>query len=288
MESTNIVLSITPKVYAKIFAYAKECKWEVSGFGSFNKNGVIDTLFPLLTQKCSGSETEMDEKALEEITRSGFSKRINFHWHSHVNMGVFWSAQDKSNVENLIRFYPVLISVVVNKKGESLARLDYARPMRITHDKLPLEISVPFPPDQEMQRIRDEIEDKVSYSSGYVHPSGYQYSGGYRGSQRDFPFEGGNSDGLPFGERSGNGRGSSRTPQDLITIRRRGEVAKVPAWILQIHNKKTRREVMDLYLSGKIDHFITSKSSSSSPVITTYSREEAEDYVNSITDLTGD
>jgi hypothetical protein len=97
---------------------------EVSGLGKV----VIDDdgLFTiskaiLLPQENSGGSTDIEA---EDMSRAMFKMKddpgsLNFWWHSHGNMGVFWSATDDATIDALAK-NGWFISTVFNAKSESL------------------------------------------------------------------------------------------------------------------------------------------------------------------------
>lgn len=142
---------ISPDAQAKINVYVNECPKEISGLGLVEerKDGTfyISEIF-LLEQEVSGTETDIEASAIAKlILEIGVEKaqKLRFWWHSHVNMGVFWSGTDHSCVEQLVsNATSPIISIVYNKKGESLCRVDgwWCR-KRITEDKVYHEVDWP-------------------------------------------------------------------------------------------------------------------------------------------------
>ena len=67
-------------------------------------------------------------------------------WHTHYDFGVFWSMTDEDNIKNLITLSKnFLVSVVINKKGEVLSRLDlggkeYSIDLKIQKTKIDLDL----------------------------------------------------------------------------------------------------------------------------------------------------
>lgn len=145
-------------------AYAKNCDIEISGFGHYsvrNRNIIIDELFPLMKQVCTPAETEPHD--ISELYNSPkLSKRINFWWHSHVNMGVFWSGQDNSCIDQMGKTAMTsMISLVVNKKGEYRLRFDYFKPFGMFLDKIDLQVVPPQLSQRDINVIKREISKKV-------------------------------------------------------------------------------------------------------------------------------
>jgi hypothetical protein len=160
MSKEESVIYISPKINSRIMEYAQAASGEISGFGSINPHtNIVDKLFPLMSQECSGSETEINPKMITEFVTSGQSATANLWWHSHVMMGCFWSKTDDECIEALGRTMNSLLSIVVNKKREYKARFDLFRPIRITVD-ISLLYYYEFP-YAEIEKIRTEVKDKV-------------------------------------------------------------------------------------------------------------------------------
>ena len=166
-ENQPLPILITPKAHEKIMQYAQMCNMEISGFAALNLNTqIIDRVFPLMEQECSGSETTRDEKLLLSFIESGQSARANVWWHSHVMMGCFWSGTDNECIEQLGKSMNWLISVVVNKKREYRARVDFFKPIRVTVDAV-LRFNYEFPLE-EIEKIRTEVKEKVNIRKAIV------------------------------------------------------------------------------------------------------------------------
>lgn len=144
-------IKIKYEILSKIFAYAEACELEVSGWGVFNnKRKIIDKIFPLYEQYCSAVDTEHD--------MINVNRMANFHWHSHVNMGTFWSSQDESTIENIGKYIPTLISLVVNKRKEYKCRVDIFSPIRLTQE-CGLDLFTKQYPN--IEKIQKEVKEKV-------------------------------------------------------------------------------------------------------------------------------
>jgi proteasome lid subunit RPN8/RPN11 len=175
--------------WLKILEYAQQCPTEISGFGSIivNENDEVEVneLFPLLPQVCTGVETDPD---LTSLVVSPYSKRVGLWWHSHVNMGCFWSGTDDKCIESLGETsLKYLLSIVVNKKGEYRCRFDYFKPYRMYSDELEVDVIYNFPKTQK-DLITREIKMNVKKPEVKVYPvvenwKGRDYNGfdnGYR------------------------------------------------------------------------------------------------------------
>ena len=123
----RVILSET--VYRQIMFWVDLCPDEISGLGrvvkSKDKDGIIyrvEEVF-LLKQVVTASTTEMDKQAVKKLLYEHFKEdrkgSISFWWHSHVNMGVFWSETDYQAMEGLLEGPGFLVSTVFNKQEDT-------------------------------------------------------------------------------------------------------------------------------------------------------------------------
>ncbi len=99
-------LHIAPEVYQQVMYWVNKADFEVSGFGVIQ---IIDglpvvTKAILLEQEGTAGDTELDPAAItkaEYEMRNEEGEGLRWWWHSHVNMGVFWSATDKAAIKQL-------------------------------------------------------------------------------------------------------------------------------------------------------------------------------------------
>lgn len=140
-------VSIRADALAKIWNWVHLCDKEISGLGTVEVIGnsyVVDEVY-LYKQYVTGSETELDSAAVSSFMQSISEKkrrRLRFWWHSHVNMGVFWSSTDEECVKTLLQD-DYIISTVFNKKGENLTRVDIKKDWPLTLDNLSYGIEKP-------------------------------------------------------------------------------------------------------------------------------------------------
>ena len=104
---------------------------------------VVSEVF-LLRQTCGAAETEIDQAAvaalLVDLDTAGIDiARVRFWWHSHATFATFWSGTDAHTIDTLATG-EWLVSLVVNKAGSRLARLDVCSPARVTLDDIPVEV----------------------------------------------------------------------------------------------------------------------------------------------------
>lgn len=131
MKSTKqYTIKIDNDVYQKIMHWVDKASGEVSGLGKLTLNkttGIIEIKSAtLIKQENTGSTTDLDAAA---VSKAMFELRdepgdLNFWWHSHVNMDVFWSGTDLDTIEQIgSRGY--VVATVFNKRRELKSCLYY-------------------------------------------------------------------------------------------------------------------------------------------------------------------
>jgi hypothetical protein len=152
---------LTKNVYQEIMFYVDKSHVEISGVGRVKRTADGDMLVTkvyLLNQINSSAATDIDQEALAKLmfeSREDQEKfgDLNFWWHSHVNMGVFWSGTDMSTIKQFGK-NGYLLSTVFNKKAEmrsSYYQGDDGFKPSIFADELKTEIYTPKVDDKEMQ-----------------------------------------------------------------------------------------------------------------------------------------
>jgi hypothetical protein len=131
----DYTINIDNMVYQKIMHWVNKATGEVSGLGklTIDKTTGIITIKSaiLLKQENTGTTTDIDAQA---IGKAMFELRneeghLNFWWHSHVNMDVFWSGTDLDTIRE-IGGQGFVVATVFNKKREMLSCL-YRKPDEI-------------------------------------------------------------------------------------------------------------------------------------------------------------
>lgn len=122
-------------------------------------------------QKCDGSSTEPTtegyRKMYEEAENSmGPDESLRCWIHSHVDMKVFWSTDDEKAIENIDNG-DWHVAIVINKKGDFKARIDYYRPIRLHVDDLPVKIEKPGLDLNHpiVKEYKEKVKKSYSYSS---------------------------------------------------------------------------------------------------------------------------
>ena len=166
IRADQVRLFVLPEVEERMRHFTDLATGEVSGLGTveeFDGGFLVDRLF-LPKQTCTPAGTTLDENSvatlLMEMEAAGEdSGRLRFWFHSHSHHDVFWSQTDEECIEGLANGDYVL-SLVTNKRGATLARLDIFRPARMTVDDIP--ISVRAMDDDLRDTCQEELEDKLT------------------------------------------------------------------------------------------------------------------------------
>lgn len=117
----DIKVEIDRETYEKIMYWVDRASGEVSGLG---KVEMVDGIFRvtsavILKQKNTGVTTELDaasvSKAMFELKDE--PGHLNFWWHSHVDMDVFWSGTDIQTIHELGK-HGWFLATVFNKRRE--------------------------------------------------------------------------------------------------------------------------------------------------------------------------
>jgi hypothetical protein len=165
ISAEDIRLYLLPEVEERMRHYTNLAAGEVSGLGTveeFDGGFLVTDLF-LPKQTCSPGGTDLDQESVAtlimELDQAGKDPgALRFWWHSHGNLDIFWSRTDEECINNLANGDYVL-SLVTNKGGHVLARLDIFRPVRVTLDHVP--VSVRSQGESLLDICRQEIRERV-------------------------------------------------------------------------------------------------------------------------------
>jgi len=135
---------ITLEAITKIKCFVHLASGEINGLGRVEKRKndlvIVDSF--ILKQKVSRGSAETDPVALSRfVAEYEDPSKLNFQWHSHVNMKTEFSPTDTDTIEE----YPndFMISLVMNKQGEYSCRLDLYRPFYVGFE-VPLLVILPI------------------------------------------------------------------------------------------------------------------------------------------------
>jgi hypothetical protein len=156
---------ITLEAFQKIRAWAAICPVEINGLGYVERRGndfLISDVF-ILKQKAGSDQVDMDDAAIHDLTyqlaRRGMSTvGLRLEWHSHARHEVFFSEKDLYTINRQQGDY--LISLVVNKRGEYVCRLDLYRPFRAAF-MVDIEILLPLPDEALVEKCRQDFKELV-------------------------------------------------------------------------------------------------------------------------------
>lgn len=121
-------VNIPHDVHKKIMHWINKSKMEVSGFGLVKYDAkekcfnVLDAF--LLKQTVGAAHTDIDEQSHIALIRKtrGLEGALQWWWHSHVMMPVFWSGQDKETIFEMGR-HGWCLATVFNQKNEQRSAL---------------------------------------------------------------------------------------------------------------------------------------------------------------------
>jgi len=120
-------MSIDARVLYQMYEYAAFAKAvygsEIAGYGHYREKDGIYKLAPLTKQIVTGGDVDAFPSAIINDVKYDISDMV-VQWHSHVEMSTFFSGVDQRNIKDMLKLYPLLISIVVNVKQEYTARLD--------------------------------------------------------------------------------------------------------------------------------------------------------------------
>jgi hypothetical protein len=124
------------KPYLKLKYYIDLCPNEISGLGksyikklSTGEKQIIVTDVIIFEQENTAGTTSLDTQMLAKVTAELMKQNENIEqwdiwWHSHAHMKAFFSKQDNDTIEDHSATREYLISIVGNKEGQFVARLD--------------------------------------------------------------------------------------------------------------------------------------------------------------------
>lgn len=176
----------TPKVVIPRNVYTKMMYW-VSKAGYSECSGLGKTVFEdgkikvvdawMVKQRNTSGTTDMDEDAIGTLL---YEKRetpgiMNFWWHSHANMGVFWSGTDRDQI-NKIASNGSCLAIVFNNKKETLACVAIGQPIPMYINGVQVTVEEPYDQDV-INTWNAEYDAAVEKHKTYPHSSRYGYGG---------------------------------------------------------------------------------------------------------------
>ncbi len=156
---------ISSEAARKLQLYQILCPFEISGLGEIEvlpSGFLVEDLF-LLKQRCHHAYTELLPEGtarflISMIEQGKDPAKLKLWWHSHSEMDVFWSPMDDYTARGFENDY--MLSLVTNKAGEYLCRLDLYQPLKFTINNLP--VIKPGRLDFEEPGLEDSIRREIS------------------------------------------------------------------------------------------------------------------------------
>lgn len=163
---------IASRAFHRLKLLLRLCPAEIAGLGYVTPHPggfLIQDVF-VLPQRVTEADAELDAESIfgfltSFVADGGDPSSLQLWWHSHVDGEVYWSETDLETIER----FPGnrMISVVGNRKGALLCRLDLFSPRRERLEGLPLvvldettgEVAMDF--ERLRQDAREEIRTKV-------------------------------------------------------------------------------------------------------------------------------
>jgi len=161
---------IHEKYWRKLLDYCNaaynEFKSEITGYMilSKDKEGDWEMKDPIiLKQEVSSGSCEIDREASASYFVDAFNKygeNVRFvWWHTHGNMGAFWSSTDTQNMEDQCN-NGWAASLVINIRGEYKFRVNFHDPIKAHSD---IDITIVEKKAKKIsKKIVDEVKDKCS------------------------------------------------------------------------------------------------------------------------------
>lgn len=172
-------LIIDNKVYEKVMHCVGSSHLEIGGLGLVKIEGdeVYITEFFLLEQDVTSTTTQLQAAAISKLlyqTRDTTGELL-WWWHSHVDMGVFWSSTDMATIREFGeegRFF----ATVFNKDREMKSAYFQAGTDKYPElfvDDIETLVQSGLTED-EIQALDEEIADKVFFSKVYTGTGSYR------------------------------------------------------------------------------------------------------------------
>jgi len=175
----DATILIPVKIYNRMMTYVKLIDKEINGMGMVEKVGLAEfriTDIYLLKQTVSGGSCDIEpdsirmlaEKLVEEDRNPSM---LRFWWHSHNNMGTFFSVTDE-NTGKQFGGSEYFISIVVNKDGKMRGKINLFKPIELVLDNVA--ITVEYPPENSnlVEECKKDIEENVK-TNVYVPKKGF-------------------------------------------------------------------------------------------------------------------
>ena len=163
---------ITLEALQKMKCFTDEFPHEINGFGTVvKKENVLTIMDVFILPQVSGAnhlhvatDSNSFNQLIYKLVKKGKDPSlIALQWHSHSSASVFFSLEDISTIRKYLNC-DFMISIVINKKGDILSRLDIFRPIQISLE-VPLMVIIPDVHPKVRDVCRNAIEKCVRLDS---------------------------------------------------------------------------------------------------------------------------
>ena len=177
----SLKLIIPRLIYKEIMHYVDKAPGEISGLGTLTLDEGVFTVgkVVLCKQKNTGSTTDLDA---DDVATAMFQLKdepgdMRFWWHSHADMGVFWSTTDHETMAELAE-HGWFLSTVFNKKREMKTCLTFKHEVFGLYDQDSIKTEIDEPAPQELVDSWDEnfkLKCEVEKPKVVTYPKGKKY-----------------------------------------------------------------------------------------------------------------
>lgn len=181
-KEVEVDISVKPKIvlpvdiYQELSEYVKLFDGECSGCGIVEVKDYVYTITKIFlpNQTNSSASTDIGEQVVSDLLVKLVEcneevAKLKLHWHSHATMGVFHSGTDEGNYQTLLGS-DYLVSLVLNKAGDVLGRIDYSEPFKCSISNIPVVLEVPVE-SKEVEKLAKKNFDKVKKYESKVEKS---------------------------------------------------------------------------------------------------------------------
>jgi hypothetical protein len=217
-QEKKLQLILPIATYQRMMQYVDVADTEITGFADVeydvDRHALIAGSVYLLEQEATGADCEMSEETISNFTvecvKSGMTQLPRLWWHSHVNMGAFFSGTDDQAMIDLENG-SFSVALVLNKKREMLCTLNIYNPVMIRIDNVP--IAIQYTTDEVPDEIINEVAAKVKTKVYQAPASDYWKDREWDTKQKKWVKKGDKQMELP--SRAGQGTGY-RDPDDYM------------------------------------------------------------------------
>ncbi len=165
-DTDGLPVRVSPRIWAELMYLTRGASPdEVSGVGEVE---IIDgslltvTKIHIVKQVVSASATDFDTASFAQLIGSHpHPENLKLWWHTHGTGGAFWSPKDIATIIRLRGVADWVLSLVLNTRGEYLARLDIVNPVPLPSVKLILQVEEKLS-KEDKQYWKKELKEKVS------------------------------------------------------------------------------------------------------------------------------